>query len=46
MFYQFVTGPEGTDGQINEVPDLEEHNIRKRIIMAQANRIRKVNNKI
>ena len=34
MFYQFVTGPQGTDGQINEVPDLEEHNIRKRVIMA------------
>ena len=23
---QFVTGPQGTVGQINEVPDLEEHN--------------------
>ena len=23
---QFVTGPQGTVGQINEVPDLGEHN--------------------
>ena len=29
-FYQFVTGPQGTDGQINEVPDLEEHTVKFR----------------
>ena len=34
MFYQFDTGPQGTDSQMNEVQDFEEHNIRKRIIMA------------